>query len=475
MTFIKNTEIKKLIKIFVILAVLYLAYRIFTTEPFKPIEGFESFLAANTIYGNEIMPTVSFKDNTATFTLPGVTRIDTIRIYLAGNVTISNAIPVNLQYLDPSGNLKYIMNDPNSNNMQITINNDGTNNYFVILPVIGDDGNLVYTNEITLTIGDPTFVKLNTYLLYYDFYGRNKGDLTFSEFQNQIYPNSKNVSPTSIDTNNNVTQFSLPSDHVIYSMKVSLDNTSFPTNTNLKPDLPYILNVHYTSGIYPGQTLQVNDSFTVRCDSKSLNSLQPHNACLFFSSPIIANSVYIKVNPVTVSEIITSSSTTTLNPLQLTFKNNPGLHSVYGSLPSSTDIQNFQRTAQMLKAGSFGAAVSNLDICPSMDSIIEKQIQAQQLCDSLEYQDKIKAEQIRLDKNKQYLTKLKSQQDQIDQLNQAISQLQNKRITRDKNNDVARVMRYKNQKEAATTVRDLANQRLQSQEANNLHLNVNII
>lgn len=475
MTFIKNTEVKKLIKIFLILAVLYLAYRMFTREPIKQMEGFESFIAANTIYGNEIMPTVSFKNNTATFTLPGVTRIDTIRIYLAGNVTISNAIPVNLQYVDPSGNLKYIVNDPNSNNIQITINNDGTNNYFVILPVLGDDGNLVYTNKIILSIGDSTFVNLDTYLLYYDFYGRNKGDLTFQEFQNQIYPNNRNISPTSIDTNNNVTQFSLPSDHLIYSMKVSLDNTSFSTDKNIKPDLPYVLNVQYTSGIYPGQTLQISDSFTVRCDHNSLNSLQPHNAYLFFSSPIIANSIYIKVNPVTVSEIITSNSNASLDPLLLTFKNNPGLHSVYGSLPSSTDIQNFQRTAQMSKAGTFGSAVSNLDICPSMDSIIEKQVQAQQLCDALEYQDKIKSEQIRLDKNKQYLTKLKAQQDQIDQLNQAISQLQNKRVVRDKNNDVARVMRYKNQKEAATTVRDLANQRLQSQEANNLHLNVNIL
>lgn len=468
------SQVKQYAKIFLILLVLYLAFRIFTREPIKNIEGFESFIPANTIYGNEIMPTVSFKENTATFTLPGITRVDTIRIYLAGNVTISNSMPVNLQYLDQSGNLKYIVNDPTSKNIQITLNNDGTNNYLVILPVIGDDDNLVYTNKIILTIGDPTFISLDTYLLYYDFYGRNRGDLTFIEFQNQIYPNNINNTPTSINTNNNVTQFTLPNDLLVYSMKLCLDKSSFSNDENLKPDLPYSLNVQYSSGIYPGQTLQVPDTFTIRCDNNTLNSLAPHNTYIFFSSPIIANSIFIKVNPVSVSEIITSTSNVSNENLNLKFNPTVGLHSAYGSKPSSTDIQNFQRNAQMAITGSSGSAMSNLDICPSMNTIIEKQVQAQQLCDALEYQDKIKAEQIRLDKNKQYLTKLKSQQEQIDQLNNAISQLQNKRIARDQNNDIARVMRYKNQKESATTIRDLANQRLQSQDTNNLHLNVNI-
>ena len=62
----------------------------------------------------------------------------------------------------------------------------------------------------------------------------------------------------------------------------------------------------------------------------------------------------------------------------------------------------------------------------------------------------------------------------ICKLNQAISQLNTTRSTRDKSADMARVARYQSQKSSANTVRDIANQRLQSQDANNLHLNVNI-
>ena len=79
-----------------------------------------------------------------------------------------------------------------------------------------------------------------------------------------------------------------------------------------------------------------------------------------------------------------------------------------------------------------------------------------------------------MDKNNQYLIKLKGQQDNIDQLNQAISQLQTTRSARDTSADMARVARYQNQKTSASTVRDIANQRLQSQDANNLNLNVTI-
>ena len=65
----------------------------------------------------------------------------------------------------------------------------------------------------------------------------------------------------------------------------------------------------------------------------------------------------------------------------------------------------------------------NLDVCPSVDTLVTKQNQAQQICDNLEYQDKVKSEKLRLERNKQYLLKLQQQQQQIDQLNQVIQTL----------------------------------------------------
>jgi hypothetical protein len=96
------------------------------------------------------------------------------------------------------------------------------------------------------------------------------------------------------------------------------------------------------------------------------------------------------------------------------------------------------------------------------------------MCDALEYQDKIKSEKLRLERNKQYLLKLKNQQEQIDQLNSVIQDLDSKRQARAVVSDQARVFQYQKQKTDASTIRDLANQRLESQANNQLYMDVKI-
>ena len=133
---------------------------------------------------------------------------------------------------------------------------------------------------------------------------------------------------------------------------------------------------------------------------------------------------------------------------------------------------NYKKTVNALLT----AAQTNekLDVCPNVDDLISKQNQAQAICDNLDYQDRIKSEKIRLEKNKQYLIKLQEQQKQIDQLNAVIQSLDGKRNMRAKNMDMARLVQYQQQKGTASTIRDLASQRLQSQANNQLYMDVNI-
>jgi len=144
----------------------------------------------------------------------------------------------------------------------------------------------------------------------------------------------------------------------------------------------------------------------------------------------------------------------------------------YGVSPSNTDINNYQKTVNLALIS--GQVNKNQDICPSMDELMTKQNQAQAVCDNIEYQDKIKAEKIRLEKNKQYLLKLQQQQQQIDELNTIIQTLDSKRQSRATANDQARVLQYQQQRGTASTIRDIANKRLQSQAANQLYMDVNI-
>lgn len=475
---IHKYHLDKWLNTIMFLIIIYLTYRIFTT----PItaheiitESFESFMPANVIYGNEIMPTYSTTQNTCSFSFPGVVRLDTIRIYLKNTITLQPTTAVTLQYIDPNGNTQNIVNDVNTMNTQITVGFDGVDKFIKIVPVLNTSKQPVYTNQIVLTVGSVSFANLDSYVKYYDFYGRNREDLTYDQFHSQLSTTAKNIAPATITTSDTITELSFDTDYLIYSMKLNLDNSTYPDFTQFSPDTPFALTIQYTTSIYPSQTLQISDSIITRCDSASFNVESPHIIYIYFSQPIIANKIVINAPVISMSSITATAPTPTVTipPLQLIIKTTASLQSIYGTVPSANDITNFQRSAQTVSSGN-SVGTSN-DVCPSMNDMIQKQVQAQQLCDSIEIQDKIKAEQIRMDKNNQYLIKLKGQQDNIDQLNQAISQLQTTRFSRDTSADMARVARYQNQKMSASTVRDIANQRLQSQDANNLNLNVKIM
>lgn len=493
----KKPEFINVCKLVIFLIVLCLAIRILTTPPHPDIiknkttnyEGFESFITTNMIYGNELVPTYSNQNNQSIFTFSGVSRIDTIKIRFNSSFTVNTSTSITLQYIDTNGNTMNIINDKIGKSDQITMQSDTNGKFISIVPVLNDNSQYVYTNQIILSIGDSnnagSNLSLDSYIDSYGFYGRNRGDLSYDDFQQQLSGTNKNITPSSVTTNASITKFILDKDYLIYSMKLSLDSKTFPNFDLMRPDNPYSLVLQYSNSIYPNQILQVEDSFNVRCDSKCLTYVNNQQIYLYFSKPIIANSILITAQPISQSKVVNSNANTsqdiTATPtstvsanttLQLMFKSMPSLHSVYGILPSATDIQEYQRTAQMATSGNTDTL--SLDICPSMNDLIEKQVQAQQLCDTLEYQDKIKSEKIRMDKNKQYLIKLKAQQDQIDNLNKAITQLQSTRSARDKSTDMLRVAQYQNQKNAVSTVRDLANQRLQSQDNNNLYLNVNL-
>jgi len=479
--------------VIILILSIIIVYRIFTTVP-TPMknmssytnlykhenihEGFESFMPSNVIYGNEIIPSYSTNQNTCTFSFPSVFRLDTIRIYFTHTdaMKLPTDVSATLQYINPNGNTESIVNDVNTMSTKITVDFDGIDNFIKIIPVLNSvSGQAVYTNQLILTVGDTnSSTKLNDFIKYYDFYGRNREDLTYAQFHSQLSTTAKNIAPTNFTKSGSINKLSLDKDYLIYSMKLSLDDSTYPNFAQYSADTPFALTVQYTTSIYPSQTLQINDSILTRCDKHSFNIESPHIIYIYFSTPLIANSIVISAPSISVSSVTSSTATpsATIPNIQFALKSTANLHSIYGIVPSTNDITNFQRTAQMASTSNSGGT-SN-DVCPSMNDMIQKQMQAQQLCDSIEIQDKIKSEQIKLDKNNQYLIKLKAQQDQIDQLNQAITQLNTTRTSRDKSADMARVVRYQNQKSSANTVRDLANQRLQSQDANNLHLNVNI-
>jgi hypothetical protein len=216
------------------------------------------------------------------------------------------------------------------------------------------------------------------------------------------------------------------------------------------PETPFIITIKYNNLIYPSNDFTVNKRYNIRADINKLSTLSEF---IILDEPIIANQLIFEVQmPPSYSLNITSVA-------------------VNGTVPTTNEISDFQKNVNMSLNKSKDDSSSN--ICPNIDVILDKQTKTQQICDNLEYQDKVKSEKIRLERNKQYLLKLKNQQTQVDELNSIIQELENKRLARDTTSDQARVLQYQQQKENASAIRDLANQRLQSQDNNKLFMDVN--
>lgn len=474
----------------------------------KGIEGFTNM--SYTYYGNQLTlqdPTNKpiYRGNTCTFNFDGMYRIEalTIMFNTQNNANTGASIkpfkdntsmPIYIQYQDGNGNLRYIQSSNNTGG--IPNFNNGTDLTSSSTKVskgnLVDENNLaIYTSSIVITIGDSAN-KIDSYqdacgigyISKFDFWGSTRDMLSQTNFEQlspslgaqTFQPGDKNANNFNSATNTDTYSFSYSSDYLTYGLALTYafvpsSTTPAPTtNTTcttppMNTNGPFNLTISYDNGLYPGNNFKLNKSYIVRNDPLALalpNSTSTSTAYIQFPQPFIAKNIIITVPRVNIMDA--SNKTLKLNITGL---------SSYGVAPSNEDITNYQKNVNLALSTSARAG-QNQDVCPSMDDLVSKQNQAQAVCDNLDYQDKIKAEKIRLEKNKQYLLKLQQQQQQIDQLNTVIQTLDGKRQARATANDQARVLQYQQQRGTATTIRDLANQRLQSQAANQLYMDVNI-
>jgi hypothetical protein len=478
------------------------------------VEGFTNMSYA--YYGNQLTlqdPTNKpiYRGNTCTFNFDGMYRLEALTIIFNEKTNTStnssvlpfketNQLPVYIQYQDGNGNLRYIQSSNNTggipnfnNNADLTSTSTSTQTFQISKNKLVDENNLaIYTSSIVITVGDTSNkidsyqdVCGNGYISKFDFWGSTRDMLSQTEFE-QLAPSlgtqtfiasPNNTNSFNQSSNSDSYTFTNSNDFLTYGLALTYTTAQLsPTNATTTPnttstasscstpplntDGPFKLSITYDNGLYPGNNFKINQTYIVRNDPLVLPN-PTSKSYIQFSQPLIAKAITITVPRANIMD--GSARTIKLNI--------PGL-GAYGVTPSNTDIANYQKNVNL--ALTSGQSSKNQDICPSMDELVSKQNQAQAVCDNLEYQDKIKAEKIRLEKNKQYLLKLQQQQQQIDQLNTVIQTLDTKRQARATANDQARVLQYQQQRGTASTIRDLANQRLKSQAENQLYMDVNI-
>ena len=470
-------------------------------KPAPITEGFESLGYSN--YGNQLtlqepnnIP--KYAGNTCTFKFDGVYRIEALEIMFNNNpnqttladapapYSSANINKIYIQYEDGHGNMRYIKSSiggspPNfANSTDIPISSG--QNAAIRLSSITDENNLaVFTSKIVVSIGDinsniDRYVDSagNGYISSFAFWGSTRDMLSRADFEALAPSLSLQMFAQSgitydQNTNSDTITYTTTSDMLLYGINVDYTKTEIATGNTSNPnpqsgstqldttDSPFKLSILYNNGVYAGNNFTINAKYVIRTDA---NMITMPSAYIIFSQPIIANKLVITIPRI--------RSLVSRKDFQCVLGRLYG----YGATPTQNDIAKYRQSINALMSAA--NQDTSMDICPSVDTLIMKQNQAQQICDNLEYQDKIKSEKLRLEKNKQYMLKLKQQQEEIDQLNGIIKTLDTKRQSRAQVSDMARVMQYQQQKENAVAIRDVANQRLQSQSGNKLYVDLNV-
>jgi hypothetical protein len=494
-------------------------------------EGFTALSYAH--YGNQLSlqdPTniPIYAGNKSTFKFDGIYRIEALKIKFNNNPNVSdakNAInsfapdtakTIYIQYEDGNGNLQYIQSSVESSPPNFLNNSDLKTSLNLKLnselekDKLIDENNLaIYTSKIIITVGDinnsmDSYVDACGvgYISNFAFWGSTRDMLSQKDFENLssiLNQRTLAYNNSSYDESANTDKFNYSTtvDYLMYGLVVRYsygyvnkanqaisapnnlgytDSDSNATTTTAgfvnnilaekkvkcyySTDSPFKLMLTYNNGIYQGNNFNINTQYYVRSDIQRIDS-STNTTHIIFAQPFIANQITIAIPRVHILNEAGDMMKLIINGVD-----------TYGTQPSTADIAKYQKTVNALLNAAKGD--SDLEICPSMDSLVSKQNQVQQICDNLDYQDRIKSEKLRLEKNKQYLLKLKQQEEHIDKLNTVIQTLDSKRQSRAKNADMARLIQYQQQKGTSSAVRDLANQRLQSQANNQLYMDVNI-
>ena len=170
-----------------------------------------------------------------------------------------------------------------------------------------------------------------------------------------------------------------------------------------------------------------NQNYSPQCRLKFRNTLTNVKSSLFAVNGPIRDqfinvpgsnlwTIYLD-RPIMANYLELTFTDDTNKPLPITTIN----ATVYGFTPSDRDIANYKLQAGQATSGA-RVKLGGMN-CPSTSEMLNKQVQAQLICEALEYKDKEKNKRLAYERDKLYLQKLKAQDEEIHQLEGKISGL----------------------------------------------------
>ncbi len=171
----------------------------------------------------------------------------------------------------------------------------------------------------------------------------------------------------------------------------------------------------------------------------------------YFPHPIIATTIFIK-------------------PTKLANSNKPPSFKVIDILGAK--ISDVQEKVLLDKNKNKYCSSDEPNGCGSVSDLLGKQAEIQQLCDSLELQDRIKENNQRIDKNRQYLIQLEDQDQKISKLESVIDQMKHLRSLRQKTNDQGMQEQKDKQDKVDQQLAQLVAERKEKQKQFQIKLNI---
>jgi hypothetical protein len=451
-----ENNVYNFLKLAIIIIIIVLLFRLFYST--KTYEGFQNNII-DRIFGNLYNVTdISYNSSKTECTLIFQEKIRLDSLILKLGREENNEIimePVTILYKDDENNYEenYIYNNEEINHMidskDLVVLKNPLNKF--ALPIV--------TNAIKIKLlGETSFTLLKHWI-----YGMTPNSINRTYFANSkgedMVPPNISSSTDLKQPNHEIYKYSFDNNIKCYAISFRIEFTTDIINeNNSRINMSVPIEIHYKGldeGSYKIESVFNTNDFV----SKTM---------IYLPAPIVTNTIYIKV---------------------------PKQHNIGGTniyikgisdekmIATKQDSESFQNSKNSKHnrnnrkenfQGSFDSGYSADDMCPSLEAMEEKLKLTDQICARLEYNDKIKNERIKLERNKQYILKLKQQDEEIKKLENIVKSLQDKRENRDVYNDALRLSQLEKQKRQAAVIQDLAQDRVNHRKSNVVNIDVNL-
>jgi len=187
---------------------------------------------------------------------------------------------------------------------------------------------------------------------------------------------------------------------------------------------------------------------------------------LYFNQTLVANTIILKVFPQPTSDL--TGFTVDTEPFVIEDRL---IREMRGYRADINDINRFKLQYNIT---DIRGSINPDEVCPNMDNFMAEQINAEVILETLDYQDRINQEKLKLVSHKDNLLRLNEQSEDIARLDAMIKTLESISKDRQHRTDAANTLHFTKQLDEAMILRERLDKRLSTKENNTFHTSVNI-